>query len=664
MATTSAQVQQLYVGLLGRAADQTGLNYWLNELNATPAKMTLENLRANIVNSQPEYKAIFGTLSRVDTVTKIYNNLFGRAPDATGLTYWTTGGGSTVNIDQLTLAFINGAAAADTQALTNKAVVAEVYTSTAGSAFVAADAAKIVTNVTSDAASVGTALGQLTNGSLSGIAVPAAVAQLKAVESATAAVTAFQTAKVAELTKVSTDLVAAAKAIKAEDATVVAVTTTAAATNAVKFSELTKTTAPTDGIAGEIAAARALIDTTTTSTAQLQLNADVKAKTLADATTALKQAGNGYLTAITTYQAAVTAASGVKDVTANVLGTAKGTVTTATAFATDAQKTALVTALNDTNVVALNGLSFATAASSATAIDAVYTALVGSAAVVGTGTVAAPQFPAVAPATAQVAAKIEAALTSFGYANLKAAAATHMDYASKVAAVTSAEVALKAVTTDAPTNTLEQNYIDAVKPATDATKAVADSKIIDALEATYKAAVEGNAALGTTVTTANAAVGTNVHAIVDGTTIDADVGLYTAVNDVFFFGATAGPDVAAGVIGAKDFAITGAGALGTAGVDSIYVGTDYVKGTGTAVNTSATVNTITGGNDGVKEVFFFQKGNDTYVVVEAKAYGSSTITDYTNVVAANAGSPDAAVIKLAGVGIEKVSFANGVVSVA
>lgn len=659
MATTSAQVQQLYVGLLGRAADKAGLDYWLNQLNASPATLTLENLRSNIVSSQAEYKATFGSLSRVDTVTKIYNNLFGRAPDAAGLTYWSTGAGATVNVDQLTLAFINGASTTDTQALTNKTVVAEVYTSTAGSAFVAADAAKIVSGVSSDATSVGTALTQLTNGSLGGIAVPAAVAQLKAVDAAAAAVTAYQTAKVTELQTLNTNLVAAAKAIKADDASVEIVATTPTATAAVKFAALTNVTT---GIATEINDARVLIGdgkggATVTTTTALQVTADAANKTLTDTTAALKLAGTGYISAITNYQAAVTAAAGVKDVSANVLGAAKATVTSNTAFAADTQKTALVAALNDTGVASLTGLSFADATSAAASVDKIYTALIGTPA----DNAAVPPVAAVAPATAQVAAKIEAALTSYGYANLKAAAATHVDFTTKTDAVTSAATALKAAGT---ADTAEDAYIAAVAPAATATKAVADSKVIDALETAYKAAVDGNTALTTAVTTATAAVGTNVHAIVDGSTIDADGAGYTAVNDVFFFGATTGPTVAAGVIGAKDFSITNAGALGTAGVDSIYVGTDYVKGAGTAVNTSATANTITGGNDSVKEVFFFQKGNDTYVVVEAKAFGSSTITDYTNVTAGNAGSPDAAVIKLTGVGIEKVSFANGVVSVA
>ena len=48
MAITSAQVQQLYVAYLGRAADKAGLDYWMAELNSVPATLTLENLRSNL----------------------------------------------------------------------------------------------------------------------------------------------------------------------------------------------------------------------------------------------------------------------------------------------------------------------------------------------------------------------------------------------------------------------------------------------------------------------------------------------------------------------------------------------------------------------------------------------------------------------------------------
>jgi len=641
MATTSAQVQQLYVGLLGRAADKAGLDYWLNQLNATPATLTLENLRANIVNSQPEYKATFGSLSRVDTVTKIYNNLFGRAPDAAGLTYWSTGAGATVNADQLTLAFITGASAADTQALTNKTVVAEVYTSTAGSSFVAADAAKIIANVTNVSTTVGTALGQLTDGSLSGIAIPAAVAQLKAVETTTAAVTAYQTAKVGELTTLNTALVAAAKTIKADDTTVTVVDQSALTTNAAKFAALQT------GLTTEINDARVLIGdgkggAAVTTTAQLQVNADAATKTLTDASNALKIAGAAYLTPINNYQAAVTALAGVKDVTASQVTIAEGSVANLAANATADQKTALVKALNDTGLFTLTTASFADVATATTTVDSIYQLVSGTS------------------ATVNATAAIETALTAYGYASLKPVVTQHKDFLTKTAAVTAADTALKAAGT---ANAEETAYIAAVAPASTATKAVADSKVIDALETQLKAAIDGNTAVVATQTSATNAVAaaTNLHEVLlTATTATYDADAFTAASDVFYFGNTG----ATGLTGAKDATITNAGALGLAGTDSIYVGTDYVKGTGTAVNTSATANTITGGNDSAKEVFFFQKGNDTYVVVEAKAFGSSTITDYTNVAAANTASPDAAVIKLTGVGIEKVSFANGVVSVA
>lgn len=630
MATTSAQVQQLYVGLLGRAADQTGLNYWLNELNATPAKMTLETLRANIVNSQPEYKAIFGSLSRVDTVTKIYSNLFGRAPDAAGLTYWTTGGGSTVNIDQLTLAFINGASTDDTKALTNKVVVSEVYTSTVGANFVAADAAAIVAVVNKDPASVTTGIGKLNDGSLSGIAIPTGVSQLKAQEAAAKAQSDYQTAKVTELTKLSVDLTAAGQTIKADNTDVTTITPAPGDTTpAAKFATLST------GIATEINDARLLIGDgngvagSVVTTANLQINADAKAKALADATDLLKASDAGYIDKVTAYQAAVKNFSTAVDANGTAVAVAKGSVANLIVNATAGQQGTLMKALNDSGLfsTALVAADF-TAAKVAATLDTIYNVVSGT-------------F-----ATVNALDAVETALSAYGYSSLKPLVTQHKDYLAKQTAVSDAAASLKAVVTG--NDKLEDDFIAAVAPAATAAKAVVDSKAIDALAATLKAAVDGNDALTGAVN--GIKVGSNVVELTGN--IDADTA--PVVNDVFHFGAT-------GITAAKDFTITHAGSSGVEkGTDAIYVGNDYVKGAGTATATGG----ITGGNDTAKEVFFFQKGNDTYVVLETKAYGSSTITDYTNVAAANTASPDAAVIKLAGVGIEKVSFANGVVSVA
>ncbi len=208
MAVTSAQVQELYVAYLGRAADKAGLDYWTAELNATPAVLTLEDLRANFVNEQPEYAAIYGDLTREETVVQIYNNLFGRAPDAAGLTYWTTGDGASVNADQLMVAFISGASATDAKVIANKTLVAEVYTSTAGAQFSKADAASIISGVDNTNTSISTALDKLANGSLSGIAVPQAVSAIVAQQAAAKAVVDFEKAKVSDLQALSKDIAA------------------------------------------------------------------------------------------------------------------------------------------------------------------------------------------------------------------------------------------------------------------------------------------------------------------------------------------------------------------------------------------------------------------------------------------------------------------------
>ncbi|MFN2287920.1 MAG: DUF4214 domain-containing protein, partial [Chromatocurvus sp.] len=130
MATTTEQVQYLYIGLLGRAADAEGLAYWVNEIDS--GILTLEQLRSNIVNEQPEYTNGMGQMSRTQLVTELYQNLFEREPDAGGLDYWVNGGGSSVNADQLILALVDGASAPDQQVLGNKTTAAEYYTANLG----------------------------------------------------------------------------------------------------------------------------------------------------------------------------------------------------------------------------------------------------------------------------------------------------------------------------------------------------------------------------------------------------------------------------------------------------------------------------------------------------------------------------------------------------
>lgn len=80
-------VMELYVGLLGRAADQAGFAYWVEEIHS--GKLTFENLRASFATQeQPEYWNIYGALNNNDLAVKVYQNLLNREPDTAGLAYW------------------------------------------------------------------------------------------------------------------------------------------------------------------------------------------------------------------------------------------------------------------------------------------------------------------------------------------------------------------------------------------------------------------------------------------------------------------------------------------------------------------------------------------------------------------------------------------------
>lgn len=71
-------------GYLGRSADPGGRDYWLGRLRQRPS---FEDLQVSFTSS-PEYYELAGRTSR-GFVSRLYQNLFGRAVDPGGLTYWS-----------------------------------------------------------------------------------------------------------------------------------------------------------------------------------------------------------------------------------------------------------------------------------------------------------------------------------------------------------------------------------------------------------------------------------------------------------------------------------------------------------------------------------------------------------------------------------------------
>lgn len=186
--TTATQIQQLYVGLLGRAADQGGLNWWADQV--TTGGKTLEDVRASFVTST-EYTTTYGAAAtRADLVTSIYQNLFERTPSADEVKYWAET--DTRPADQLVAAFIEFAGAADQAVINNKTFVAQTYTDTAGADFNAAAAVSVIANVDGTPSSVADAIAAIGNGTLPG-QIPG-VAQINALATAQAGVVTFEAA--------------------------------------------------------------------------------------------------------------------------------------------------------------------------------------------------------------------------------------------------------------------------------------------------------------------------------------------------------------------------------------------------------------------------------------------------------------------------------------
>jgi len=161
----AVDIQQLYIGILGRAADQPGLDYWVNEIES--GQLTLENTRASF-SQQVEYTSLYASLDNSALVTRMYQNFLERDPDDDGLAYWVSElDAGSVNPDQLVNALVNALedpnaisaqALVDKAVLTNKVSAAEYFTDTftgeiVDDTFILV-AQNAVADVDSDAASV------------------------------------------------------------------------------------------------------------------------------------------------------------------------------------------------------------------------------------------------------------------------------------------------------------------------------------------------------------------------------------------------------------------------------------------------------------------------------------------------------------------------------
>jgi hypothetical protein len=570
MAITSAQIQQLYVAYLGRAADKAGLDYWLNDLNGSttaPATLTLENLRANFVNEQPEYTSAYAGLTRSETVSKIYLQLFGRSADAAGLEYWTNGDGASVNADQLLVAFVNGAGATDAKIVANKVLVAEVYTSSSGANYTADDAKSIIANVDETTGSVTGALTDLA--ALPGIALPANVALVKADVAAAAAVTSYETSKVASLVALN-DKVVALNATSGANITLASVKD-GNADKIVDYSEAANAIANTTEL-------RDAISENTTD--ELSATSITAVERVAEARALLVANDANAVTKINAYNAAVAADAEVAAVDSTAVANSKGS-------------------LDGVLSVGSNQETFDASVAS-------YKTASGSNAVITTG---AELYAELVGANAAKLAQLDTAFSTGTFASIYSTLKT-------LAATDAAKLASEAKVDD--TASAVGSYADRSVEATTAAKVLADAKAADALVAQGEAEFTAHKAVTDSASDANHAVTvTNVSTIHDihlGA-IAADENGTSA--ELFYFSAIKATDDVIVVNFAKG--------------DALYVGDGLAFNSNVTVDTDGFA---VGTNTAAKEIYFTKDINGVVNVnIETNAVGHTAGTGATDNVA-------------------------------
>ena len=120
------EVQKLYVAYFSRPADPAGLTYWAGVLQNNPGGW--QTMSANFSTSN-EYKAVYAGMDNRAVVAEVYDNLFGRAPEAAGVNYWADLlDRKQITIDNVVTQIAAGSQNNDRVVYNGKVAVAESFT--------------------------------------------------------------------------------------------------------------------------------------------------------------------------------------------------------------------------------------------------------------------------------------------------------------------------------------------------------------------------------------------------------------------------------------------------------------------------------------------------------------------------------------------------------
>ena len=119
-----ATIQGVYIALFGRPADPLGLAFFNTATNGGQNLSAIGNLAATA-----EYQGRFAGQSNVQIINSIYQSLFNRDADLTGLTFFSNAlSAGTLNINNIAIAILDGAVGSDLTTVTNKEAAANLFT--------------------------------------------------------------------------------------------------------------------------------------------------------------------------------------------------------------------------------------------------------------------------------------------------------------------------------------------------------------------------------------------------------------------------------------------------------------------------------------------------------------------------------------------------------
>jgi hypothetical protein len=154
-------IHALYVGYFDRAADPAGISFWIKAIDAGATLDTITDAFANDKEAKDlyPYLAFPGLVSSKAFVGSIYSNLFNRPADEAGLKYWSDLlDAGKVTAGDMIQAITNGALTTDKTVLDNKIEAGTYFTlqaaTTAGYKYSADDGKAAIDGVTEDPATV------------------------------------------------------------------------------------------------------------------------------------------------------------------------------------------------------------------------------------------------------------------------------------------------------------------------------------------------------------------------------------------------------------------------------------------------------------------------------------------------------------------------------